>query len=350
MTKKEKIVSISLFSGCGGLDIASHMAGVPVISSLDFEEDCIKTLKANNMLFSSKVYHADISKFSTEEYKKLLKERKPEKFIVIGGPPCQPFSKAAYWVGNKSRKIEKDPRNMVDQYLRIISELKPDGLLFENVESMLHPTNKKIANKILNNLQKEGYNVKLIHANALDYGVPQKRKRIFIIGTKKMFKSKEPKKTHCDPDLTKETGLKPYESVKKHMQDFDTLRFFEEQEITLNGTYGKELSMVQPGQNYISLVKQGKTNKFKVGKRFWSFLLKLDPDQPSWTIAAQPGPWVGPFHWTSRRLRVPEIAAIQTFPKGYKFCGTRRSIQRQIGNAVPPLLGKAMIEFLKENI
>ena len=178
--KKEKVVAISLFSGCGGLDIASHMAGVPVISSLDFDEDCIKTLKANKLFKASKIFHEDLSKFSTEIYKEILKKEKPDKFIVIGGPPCQPFSKAGYWIGNKLRKIEKDPRNMVNAYLRVISELRPDGLVFENVESLLHPTNKKVADRILYTLRNDmNYNVKLIHANALEYGVPQKRKRIF---------------------------------------------------------------------------------------------------------------------------------------------------------------------------
>ena len=88
----------------------------------------------------------------------------------------------------------------------------------------------------------------------------------------------------------------------------------------------------------------GKT--FEKGKRFWNFLYKLSPDEPSITIAAQPGPWVGPFHWDNRRLRVPEIAAIQTFPKNYKFFGSRRSVQKQIGNAVPCLLGQRMVEHL----
>ena len=350
MSKNNEIVAISLFSGCGGLDIASHMAEIPVISSLDFDQDCIETLKTNKLFQNSKIYHADISNFSTEEYKKLLKIHNPKKFIVIGGPPCQPFSKAGYWIGNKSRKIEKDPRNMVDQYLRIISELSPSGLVFENVESMLHPTNKKVVNKIIDTLQKNRYYVKLIRANSLDYGVPQKRKRIFIIGSKTKFKSHEPKKTHCEPELSKKIGLKPYESVKNHIEKFDNPKFYEDYEITSNGTYSEELMMVPPGKNYIYLAKEGKTNKFKAGKRFWNFLLKLHPESPSWTIAAQPGPWVGPFHWNSRRLRVPEIAAIQTFPEGYKFCGTRMSIQKQIGNAVPPLMGKAMIEFLKENL
>jgi DNA (cytosine-5)-methyltransferase 1 len=79
-------------------------------------------------------------------------------------------------------------------------------------------------------------------------------------------------------------------------------------------------------------------------------LIKVHPNKPSWTIAAQPGPWVGPFHWNNRRLRVPESAAIQTFPEDYHFVGTRRSIQKQIGNAVPSLLGKAVVKHLIFNI
>ena len=90
--------------------------------------------------------------------------------------------------------------------------------------------------------------------------------------------------------------------------------------------------------------------KFVADKRFWSFLLKLSPDKPSWTITAQPGPWVGPFHWDNRRWRVPEIAAIQSFPTGYRFYGSRRSVQKQIGNAVPSLMGQAMVEYLKESL
>ena len=79
-------------------------------------------------------------------------------------------------------------------------------------------------------------------------------------------------------------------------------------------------------------------------------MYKLDPKLPSITIAAQPGPWVGPFHWTNRRLRVPEIAAIQTFPINYNFYGNRRSIQKQIGNAVPVLLARKVFTHLLENL
>jgi len=109
---------------------------------------------------------------------------------------------------------------------------------------------------------------------------------------------------------------------------------------------------VPPGQNYIALTeKRGYPNpKFIAGKRYWSFLLKLHPNLPSWTIIASPGHWEGPFHWKGRRLRLKELAAIQTFPEDYNFVGSRRSIQKQIGNAVPPLMGKAIVEFLIKNL
>jgi DNA (cytosine-5)-methyltransferase 1 len=224
--------------------------------------------------------------------------------------------------------------------------------LFENVESLLHPTNKSIADKFLEIVADLGYDYKMVKGNALEYGVPQKRKRIFIIGTKGCFKNELPQKTHCAPEDTKNTGLKRYVTVGDVIAEFDSDEYFEESEVTVGGTYHDDLCQVPPGMNYKALTEwAGYENaKFVADKRFWSFLLKLSPDLPSWTITAQPGPWVGPFHWNNRRLRVPEIAAIQTFPKNYRFYGNRRSVQRQIGNAVPPLMGKAMIEFLKESL
>jgi DNA (cytosine-5)-methyltransferase 1 len=349
---QKNIHAISLFSGCGGLDIASHLAGVPVLSALDFDEDSTKTMKQNKLFKNTEILHEDVRNMDSKHYKKLLIKNKVKKFILIGGPPCQPFSKAGYWVKNKNRKKDKDPRNMIGEYLRLLTELSPNGFVFENVESLLHPSNKHTVNEMLEYLDTLDYNYKLIRANALDYGVSQKRKRIFIIGTKGKFKTEEPKKTHCDMEDCEETGLKPFVSVGEVIGKYDTDEYAEPSEIAINGTWGAALSKVPPGKNYIALSEKGDDPNalFKAGTKFWSFLLKLHPDKPSWTIAAQPGPWVGPFHWTSRRLRVPEIAALQTFPENYEFYGSRRSIQKQIGNAVPPLMGKAMIEFLRESL
>lgn len=345
--------AISLFSGAGGLDIGSVMADIPVAFSIDIEKDCIETLSLNKEFNHTTAICGNLSEYKSEEIKKLADINEDEKFIVIGGAPCQPFSKNGYWVTNKVRKGINDPRaTLVNEFLRVVLDLSPDGFVFENVESLMHPTNKVIVDSFINIVEEEGYSYKIIKANSLNYGVPQKRKRLFIIGTKGTFKSEEPKVTHSDQTSILAPDLKPFVTVGEVISEFDTPEFFEKEEETNGGTYHEDLLEVPPGMNYKALTAwAGYPNpKFIADKRFWNFLLKLHPDKPSWTITAQPGPWVGPFHWTSRRLRVPEIAAIQSFPKEYKFFGSRRSIQKQIGNAVPPLMGKAMIKFLKDSI
>ena len=350
----EDIVSVSLFSGAGGLDIASFMAGVPVVSSTDFESDCIQTLKANEKFFGkTEIIEGDLHEIDSEVFKGIVERNNPKKFIVIGGAPCQPFSKAGYWVTNQVRRGINDPRaTLVNEYLRVIVDLKPDGFVFENVESLMHPTNKVIVEKFIEIIEDEGYKYKIVKANALDYGVPQKRKRLFILGTKGDFKTDAPVKTHADPKECEEKGLLPYVNVGPAIAGYEGDEYHEDYEVAEGGTYYDDLCEVPPGMNYKALTAwAGYPNpKFVADKRFWSFLLKLSPDKPSWTICAQPGPWVGPFHWDNRRLRVPEVAAIQTFPKDYHFCGSRRSVQKQIGNAVPCLMGKAMIEFVKESL
>ena len=353
MIESYDIVSVSLFSGAGGLDIASFIAGIPVVSSTDFDSDCIETLKQNKMFKHAKIIHGDLRFIKSGIFGNIANQSKSKKFIVIGGAPCQPFSKAGYWVGNKSRRGINDQRaTLIDEYLRVVTDLHPDGFVFENVESLTHPTNKIIIDRFLEIISKAGYKHKTIKCNALEYGVPQKRKRLFIIGTKGFFSTEEPIKTHCDPSLCGETGLLPYVNAGEVISEFENDEYFEPYEVTEVGTYHKDLCEVPPGMNYKALTAwAGYPNpKFIADKRFWNFLLKLSPDMPSWTITAQPGPWVGPFHWNNRRLRIPEIAAIQSFPRGYKFIGNRRSVQKQIGNAVPPLMGKAMIEFLKESL
>jgi len=347
-----KIHALSFFSGAGGLDIGTQLANVKVISSLDFDRDSVLSLKKNEFFAHAEHNLKDISTVSALDYKKLIKANNPEKLIMVGGPPCQPFSKAGYWVTNKKRLGNEDPRNMIGQYLKLINEIRPDGFLLENVESLLHPSNKDAVASIEEAVYKMGYYYKIVRANAIDYGVPQKRKRIFVVASKKIIKDL-PIKTHGNKEeIIFNPKIKPYEKVINWIGKFDSPEYFEKEELAIKGTYYSDLCEVPPGKNYISLTAAaGYPNpKFIAQKRFWNFLLKLHPLEASWTIAAQPGPWVGPFHWTSRRLRVPEIAAIQTFPEDYQFFGSRRSIQKQIGNAVPPLLAKAMVEFLIKNI
>lgn len=335
---------ISLFSGAGGLDIGAEQAGAKVIRSVEFDADAVETLRLNAP--QMRIDHADISTLSFDEHRD---HHRPT--IVIGGPPCQPFSKNGYWVKNENRLIGRDPRNMLSEFLRAVSEARPNGFLFENVESLLHPTNKQAVGSFLEVAEAIGYRCTLYRANAADFGVPQKRKRVFIFGRRgKGAPIPSPKPTHsATPDAD---NLRPHEGVGRFIAGYDSPRYFEPSEITSEGTYAHELMSVPPGYNYIALSKlQGYSGRtFRAGGRFWNFLHKLHPEEPSITIAAQPGPWVGPFHWTNRRLRVPEIAAIQTFPAGYKFAGNRRSVQKQIGNAVPCLLGEFMVRHLMEHL
>ena len=340
--------AISFFSGAGGLDIGAQLAGADVVSSLDFDKDSIETLKANRYFRNAEHICDDINDRSGKDYKKLLKKQNPEKLLLIGGPPCQPFSKAGYWVTHKNRLGSDDPRNMIGQYLRLIQELKPNGFLLENVESLLHPKNKDAVDSIEETIDKLGYKFIKYRADSLSFGVPQKRKRVFFIASKKRFID-QPRITHSGgvKSLNVEKLL-PTERVIDWIAKYDSPQYFEKEETTNGKTYDFELKEIPPGENYFALTNRENypSPKFDANKRFWSFLLKLHPLYSSWTISAQPGPWVGPFHWNNRRLRVPEIAAIQTFPEDYVFVGSRRSVQKQIGNAVPVLLGKSMVEFL----
>lgn len=335
---------ISLFSGAGGLDIGAKHAGAQIIRAVEFDKDAAETLRFNSSA-STQIDCADICDLDFTMHRDA-----GDDLIVIGGPPCQPFSKNGYWVKNENRLIERDPRNMLSQFLRVVKEVEPKGFLFENVESLRHPTNKHALAAFLGSAEQLGYTCTMHLANSVDYGVPQKRKRLFIFGSRGgKTEMPEPLRTHSnDPD----DNLPPHQGVGPCLRPFESAAFFEPTELVNGGTYEKELRHVKPGRNYMVLDElddyDGRT--FRRGGRFWNFLYKLHPDKPSITIAAQPGPWVGPFHWNNRRLRAPEAAAIQTFPANYKFYGSRRSVQKQIGNAVPCLLGEAMIKHLIEHI
>ena len=349
-TNRREIGVISLFSGAGGLDVGFSQAGFQILSATDNDPDSIATLKRNNQFSNTTVRHADLTTtdlgcFETD------RDRSPGPVVVIGGPPCQPFSKNGYWISHTRRLIQNDPRNLLGRFVQVLHQLKPAGFLFENVESILHPTNRPVLQRFVKATEDLGFNVRVFRANALDFGVPQKRKRVIVLGTVGAYPARIPVEEDSD-GLLRFTDSTMHEAVGPHIEKFSDDRFAEPGEITGNGKWSDALSLVPPGKNYLHLTERaGYPNPiFDYGKRFWNFLLKLQPDRPSWTIAATPGPWVGPFHWTSRRLRVPEIAAVQSFPYDYEFHGSRRSIQRQIGNAVPPLLAKSFAKYLGESL
>ena len=342
------VKAISMFSGAGGLDIGTQLAGVKVMSSLDVFEDSVETLKQNAFFKDSLHEVGDITKIDGSHYAELLKRENPEKLIIVGGPPCQPFSKAGYWVTNEKRDSSEDPRNMISPYFKIISELKPDGFVLENVESILHPSNKEAVDMIYENMSRLGYKCSMLKTNAAEYGIPQKRKRVFFLASKKGIKASLVQTHGSEKECLANPELLPYARVIDWIGKFDTLEYCGDEKLTAEGKWEHELTCVPFGKNYIFLsARENYPNPvFVSGKRYWLSLLKLHPFLPSWTVIASPGHWEGPFHWKSRRLNIRELAAIQAFPDDYKFYGSVYSQRKQIGNAVPPLLGKKVVEEL----
>jgi DNA (cytosine-5)-methyltransferase 1 len=134
-----------------------------------------------------------------------------------------------------------------------------------------------------------------------------------------------------------------------------------EDEEIVDGQFAELAAEIPPGQNYLwHTSRYGGRDVFEWRSRYWTFLLRLDPDRPSTTLQAQPGPWVGPFHWENvpnaageqraRRLRLPEMLRIMTFPDDFVMVGSRADAQRQLGNAVPVELGKVVVRALMEQL
>jgi DNA (cytosine-5)-methyltransferase 1 len=234
---------------------------------------------------------------------------------------------------------------LVQEYWRIVRESNADAFVFENVPSILHPRNKKTLDGLMQSARDCGYLLRLLMENAAEFGVPQRRVRVFLLGLKHA-EPPEPRRTHVLEGEGHTKGFAPV-TAGEALEPFSGKEYFEPEEV-VNGRWAQHLKTVPPGMNYKAHTKWAGHPRptFVTETRFWNFLLKLSPARPSWTIAASPGPWTGPFHWKSRRLRTPEFAALQGFPKNYSFEGSRRDRIRQIGNAVPPPLAKAMIQPL----
>jgi DNA (cytosine-5)-methyltransferase 1 len=368
-TSGEEIVSkipiIDLFAGAGGIGIGVQQAGGDLRLSVELDPVCCQTLRKNKKLHPGEVLEADVSTLDGEGLRETAGLSKKDPVVIVGGPPCQPFSKAAYWTdpgedskfrraraqGKKARRpkpiTEAKPderRNLVNEFLELVIKIDADGFLFENVPSILHPRNKVLALNFIAQAESNGYKTTMVKANAADYGVPQLRERVFILGSK-YSTPQIPEPTHTRSEKNADLFKKAAVTTGEVLKGFGATKFFEPEEV-VSGKWEEEFREVPPGWNYKALTAwAGHPNPvFEAETRFWNFLLKLSPDKPSWTIAANPGPWVGPFHWDNRRLRTPELSALQSFPKRYKFTGNKRERIRQIGNAAPPLLVQKMAE------
>lgn len=343
--------AISLFTGVGGLDLGARAAGFDIRAAVEFESDAAGSLRANDR--DLVVLEKSVVGLSSEEIREAAGIAPGELALVVGGPPCTPFSKSGYWLEYKRHGL--DPKaSLVDEFARVVVDLKPKAVLMENVHGLAYDNhNRRAFASLLGRLQGAGYRLSWQILNAADYGVPQLRKRLFVIGTLAGGEPFFPPPTHAGWTETKRTydrSLPAYVTSRDAIGDLESREDLRETEEAVNGEYGDLLREVPPGENYLHFTeKRGHPSpRFEWRSRYWTFLLKLDPDRPSTTIQSQPGPYVGPFHWTSRRLRKLEAMRLQTFPDDYQIVGSRRSAQIQIGNAVPPRLAEIIARALRE--
>lgn len=360
---------IDLFAGAGGLSVGAHLAGGDVRASMELNAIACETLRAN-ATYHGEVLEGSVCDITGRDLRKAAGLKAKDPLVVVGGPPCQPFSKAAYWTeaGDdaayrraRAQGVEaarpapptlvKDDerRDLVAEFMRLVIESNASGFVFENVPSIKHPRNLPIYNALIASAAAAGFEVTELVAKAVNYGVPQARERVVVLGSKKR-KPKVPQESHAAPD-SQVGGLLPYVSAGEALEGLDLKKYFEPEEV-ITGRWAEHLKQIPPGWNYKYLTEwAGHPNpSFVAETRFWNFLLKLSPERPSWTIAASPGPWTGPFHWKNRRLRTVELAALQGFPRDYQIEGPRRERIRQMGNAVPVPVAKAMIASVLESI
>lgn len=331
--KSTKLNVASFFSGAGGLDIGFDSSDFNIVFASDIMKEAESTYNKN--FPNTKFLKQDISLFTTEELDKLCNGEAID--VVIGGPPCQGFS-------NMGNKNSADPRNYLFKcYKKAIQHLEPKCFLFENVKGFKTMFEGRFFENVINEFLEIGYNIHFSLLNANDYGVPQKRERIFIFGTK---------------------SASPFYYPFKCLNDFKNLKSFKNVGEAINDLIGKENNFPNHvplnhsdivTRRYDLIPEGGKLPKPEDlpedirRKNFGNTYTRLSRHEPSSTIV--PGNNALPVHPTlSRSLTPREAARIQTFPDSYIFEGDRRSQCIQVGNAVPPLLAAKLAEVVKNHI
>jgi DNA (cytosine-5)-methyltransferase 1 len=330
-----------------------------VAVATDHDSQALATLSKN--LPDATTICSDIQRTSTYELLEAGGLAVGDAALLVGGPPCTPFSKSGFWLEEKRNSTDPNA-SLLDDYVRVVAEARPEAFVLENVQGLTYRTHKAQFDRLLAGLRELGYNPQWQVLLAADYGVPQLRRRVFVVGRRDGRPFRFPDATHSGwsehTRIVDPTKL-PYVTVREVLSDL--IAGEAEAEEVVEGEFADLAAEVPPGQNYLwHTERYGGRNVFKWRSRYWTFLLKLDPDRPSTTLQAQPGPWVGPYHWENvhnargqlraRRLRVPEMLRIMSFPDHFIIVGTRADAQRQLGNAVPVKLGKVVIRALVEQL
>ncbi len=351
-TSKHQPKVISLYSGAGGLDYGFEAAGYHTAFANDSDHDSCETLRLNRKWH---VVERNIFDVPTEEILEVAGVGVGEVDVLIGGPPCQPFSKSGYWARGDAARLN-DPRSAtLDAYLRVVEETRPKVFLIENVYGIAYSEKNEGMQLLLRRIaeinRKTGtrYDPQPAVLNAASFGVPQLRERFFLVASidGRCFHFPEPKFAAAG-DQTSLSRLSPFRTAWDALADVTPSAH---EDLEIRGKWAALVPSIPEGQNYLHHTERGEGLRiFGWRRRYWNFLLKLAKALPSWTIQAQPGPAVGPFHWENRRLSHRELCRLQTFPDDVNVYGSRQSIQRQIGNAVPSLLAEVLAREIKTQL
>jgi len=361
---------VDLFAGAGGLSHGFENAGFDILAGIDIEQEFIKSFEEQHD--QTKGIVADLSEEKAEELLKQEDIHSGDVDVVIGGPPCKGFST----VGDRE---EDDERNqLVREFAHAVDALQPKVFLMENVtglRSMEDENGDKVIDTLIEMFENYGYTVKYGILKASDYGVPQHRKRLFMIGMKNASEFSFPEKTHGSKGNIKKysSDLKDYITVEDAISDLPNLsagevatEYIQEPETDYQRKMrnGQEELLNHKTPNHsdkiierLEHVPQGGNHRdlperLQLSSGYPNIYGRLDPEKPADTITANfgtvsaPGKFINP--WDDRALTVREGARLQSFPDSYRFYGNQSEQYKQVGHAVPPLLAEHLAEEISE--
>lgn len=339
------LTAISLFTGIGGLDFGFEAAGFQTRVALDFDAAACATVRLNR---DWPVLEGPIADISSDRILRTAQLVADEADILIGGPPCQPFSKSGYWASGDARRLADPRADTLGEYLRVLRDTRPKAFLLENVPGLVYRGKREGIDALragveeINRETGTSYALEYKSLNAADYGVPQLRERVFIIGARDGRKFHFPSPTHFR--LNSDEVIAGKERYRTAWDAFaDLLPAKDIPSLKNKGKWADLLPSIPEGCNYLWHTERGGGSPiFGWRRRYWNFLLKLAKNQPAWTIQAQPGPATGPFHWENRRLSAQELCRLQTFPDGLQFKCSHAEVQKMVGNAVPSALAEML--------
>lgn len=338
---------LSLFTGAGGLDLGLEAAGFEIAGCVERDADCRKTIATNTSWPIAD--QGDVELLNPAAMLSEFGLQPREVTLLVGGPPCQPFSKSGQWVSGSTAGMTDPRARTLHAYFEVLEATLPRVMVLENVKGLVVKPREgstdehavdvlETALKSINARHDTGYRPSIVHIDAADVGVPQRRERVFVVAERDGHMLEPPAATH---------GRNAPEGSPRATTAWDAIGDLDVDEwdasLAPSGAWAGLLPSIPEGRNYLHHTPRGDGEPlFGWRTKYWSFLLKLAKDRPSWTIQAQPGPATGPFHWRSRKLSAREMARLQTFPDSHEFSGRYQSARRQVGNAVPVALGEVL--------